>query len=213
MPDLQGCKGELKHNQSNCTHQNHSRLALRGALSAATATAVLLGGFGAFALWQDNIDLATSGAIQTGSLKILNVDEKGWVFAGDEDGNNDGLTNVGQAIDLASFKVSPGDVLEWQATVTYEADGDDLRGQFSVDKETLVTSTESAIDGYVTVETVIDGDNDATFVGDSGTHTVPVSVKVSFSRELGEDGTTGQDLAGAVTLDQLALKLVQVSGN
>jgi len=196
------------------THPSGNRrttLALRGAISAATATAVLLGGFGTFALWQDAKELNARGTIQSGTMKIDEVTPEGWYFAGDIE-NNDGVFTSAAPIDVNQFKVSPGDVLEWRGEVTYTVDGDDMRGRFQLDESQMVKNIDGALDGLVDVELAVAGDTDAHVSGNIGTTTVPVTITVAFSRDLGENGTIGQHLTNAVTLDNINLSLIQETG-
>lgn len=193
-------------------------MALRGALAGATATAVLLGGFGAFALWEDNQNLGLTANLQTGRLEIVDVSLDGsWEFAGDIDGEHDGLVGVGAPIDPAVFRVSPGDVLEWTGTIDVVAQGTDMLARVAVDSSQIVvhpdlagmvtvTAGVVAVDGVAAPAGLIEGD-------DAGAaREVEVAVQVAFSRDFGENADNASRLPNAVVLDNLELSLVQVTG-
>lgn len=121
-------------NQTNDTSKKRSGLALRGTVAAATATAVLMGGFGAFALWQDSNTFGTGGTIQTGRLEILDVEAGQWRFAGNVNAGAYGPLNVNDVIDPNTFVASPGDQLVWDGTVEVFVQGSDLVAELEVQK-------------------------------------------------------------------------------
>jgi alternate signal-mediated exported protein len=188
-------------------------LAAHGAIAAVTATAVLLGGFGAFALWQDTGEIGAEGTMATGRLAIESVESHGWTLVGDEDGNHDGVF-TGDVIDpVEDFRVSPGDVLQWSGRAAFVAEGSDLRAQFGAAIDPVV---HRDLRDYVTV-TVQVGKDDAegpiVVIGDAtgDPQSVDVTVRVAFSRDFGRNEAHGQAI-DAVSLDELTLTLTQVAG-
>lgn len=177
----------------------------QSAVAAGVATAVLLGGFGAFSLWNDSIAAGTTDDIQTGTLAFDGVTPGGWTIV-----ETDGVLTPGTAIDPATFKASPGDVIRYTADVAVTAEGSDMLAELVVDPTTYTIA--SALASYVTVELSNGvGATDAIPVhAAAGSQEIPVSVTVSFSDQI--SGVTGQNLDSAVALDGLNFKLNQVAG-
>lgn len=178
----------------------------QSAVAAGVATAVLLGGFGAFSLWNDSIGAGTNDSIATGSLAFDGVTPGGWTIV-----ETDGVLAPGAAIDPATFKASPGDVIQYAADVQLTADASDMLAELVVDPDTY--SIDPALADHVTVElSNAAGDVTGTIPVDAtaGSQSIPVRVTISFSDEI--TGLTGQDLGSAVALDGLNFRLDQVAG-
>ena len=178
---------------------------MRGAVSALIATAILLGGFGGFSLWQDSLQGSINDAISTGRLQILEVEEGVWSFAAnDTDFTGDGPDNTEYDIDLGEFKVSPGDELIYRTWVTVYLCGDDMLGEFSVDQDSYSVN-DPALEGLVIVS--VDNAN-LTVYPKPEPQRVPIKLTVKFSELI--PGSKGQDLANAVDLSQITVRLNQV---
>ncbi|RZS60749.1 alternate-type signal peptide domain-containing protein [Xylanimonas ulmi] len=192
---------------SKTESDRRSGLALRGAICAATATAVLMGGFGAFALWNDTGRVASQGgSLATGNLAISNVVGNGWTLTDEADGT------VNQEIDdIGKFLASPGDVLTWTGSAEITVTGTDLWARLDVQNKFSESLVKNEIADYVTVRTSVTGADDrgvisgaAGFTGDE----VAVTVTVAFSRELPNEG---KGIANAVRLtEDIVLNLQQV---
>jgi alternate signal-mediated exported protein len=197
---------------------NRTGLALRGAIAAATATAVLLGGFGAFALWNDRMPAGLDDDIATGRLFIDSVapaSDDGWFFG---DGG-DGVVKANDPVDLKTFKASPGDRVYWLGTVNVVAEGSDMRAKLTVDPTSILTDPE--LEDHVDAVVTIDGAADATIVGSESDEPTSHSVKVTvtFRDTLGaadgpdagtDAGDDGQGIVDAVQLQDLAFELTQI---
>ncbi|WP_425956723.1 alternate-type signal peptide domain-containing protein [Xylanimonas sp. McL0601] len=199
----------MKHEQLARDDERHGRrtgLALRGALSGATATAVLLGGFGAFALWNDSLSAGLDDDIATGRLELVEVTPKsgsGWYF-----GDGGEAINSDTAINLATFKASPGDEVYFLGTVKAIVEGDDLTATLAVDKTSIVT--HDSLSGFVDAEVELVGNPTGELVGNDGAEqTVDVKVTVTFDEGLTVN--TSQSLSDAVDLSDLEFTLEQVT--
>lgn len=179
--------------------------AARGALAAAVATALLLGGYGGFSLWQDTASGGINDSISTGQLRILEVEEGVWSFAyNDTDMTGDGIPNEEQPIDINDWRTSPGDELVYRTYATVLVCGDDMLGEFSIDP-TSYSVNDPSLEGLVTVS--VDNAN-LTVYPKPEPQRVPVKVTVKFSELIA--GLDGQDLADAIDLSHLMVQLDQV---
>lgn len=185
------------------TKRGHA--AARGALAAAVATALLLGGYGGFSLWQDTVTGGINDSIRTGKLRILEVEEGVWSFAfNDTDMTGDGAPGVEEPIVLEDWKASPGDELIYRTYATVLVCGDDMLGEFSIDQSSYSVN-DPALEGLVTVS--VDNAN-LTVYPSLEPQRVPVKVTVKFSELI--SGLDGQDLADVIDLSQLRVQLDQV---
>ena len=176
----------------------------RGALAAAVATALLLGGYGGFSLWQDTATGGINDSIRTGQLRILEVEEGVWSFAYNDTDMGDGIPDEEQPIDLGDWKVSPGDELIYRTWATVLVCGDDMLGEFSID-QTSYSVNVPELEGLVTVSV----DNASLTVHPKPEpQRVPVKVTVKFSELI--SGLDGQDVADAIDLSHLMVQLDQV---
>jgi alternate signal-mediated exported protein len=177
--------------------------AAKGAVAAGAAGILLLGGAGTFALWEDtkSIDAAP---ISTGVL-TMGMGAGTWYDA------TAGTT--GTITDISAFNIVPGDTVTYTTPVIVTAQGDNLKGEFKIDK-TVWESTAEAAAPYIDVSVaapnaataglVIDG-NGVMTVPTAGTYNVDVVITVVFKSTTG--ALVGQNTA--VDLAALSLKLEQ----
>ncbi|MGW6226276.1 alternate-type signal peptide domain-containing protein [Cellulosimicrobium cellulans] len=130
------------------TKKNHG--AVKGTVAAAAGVAVLLGGAGTFALW--NQSGAISGAAtETGTLTADFSGTTSW---------QDVTPGAGNAIaDIAAFRMVPGDILEGTTTVEVTATGENLLVDATLDSTTAnlpegVDATVLLSDGTASGETL-----------------------------------------------------------
>lgn len=180
---------------------NRGGTAMRGAVAAGAATAVLLGGFGAFALWSDSQNAGAAGQIQTGQLSLDPITGPViWQLDNPQDGGD------AIQIDLATFSASPGDVISYEVPVSGSVTGTDITAMLRVDMRDVVLDP-SLQDSDVTVSVIADGGRQLTIVGtEAGTSfTEPVTVRVEFASTM--EGS--MSLPAAVDIDGLELVLEQ----
>ncbi|MCW2735737.1 alternate-type signal peptide domain-containing protein [Nocardioides sp.] len=104
-----------------------NKLVLKGALTVATGTALLVGGFGSFALWSEQ-DPLPSDPISAGELS-LQAQTGSWV---DE---SEGAANA--TWDPATDKLVPGDTVSLTVPLTVTAVGKNLAGRIDLDGSAL----------------------------------------------------------------------------
>ncbi len=129
---------------------------MKGSVAGATGVALLMGGFGTYALWSDSEDLAENH-VQSG---VLTIDTAAGVY---DDARTTGAANDWTAADL----MVPGDVVTYTQTFDVAGTGKNLQGTIALDVEDV----DGDFAGLVrTVEVTSD---DATIVRNAD--------KVSFS--------------------------------
>lgn len=220
---------------SNNEKKNSKNKLFKGSVAAAAGVALLLGGAGTFALWNDTVNLGTTGVIDAGHLRFASVGDGQWQINGNDIGSPD---------DVA---VSPGDVLTYTTEVGIIAHGDYLLADFGylwggaaigTDGNTerdandqLMTEDTAGQDLYDAMEVswtvnstsdrvseVVDSDGSVIrIVGMGGQHDanhnmapVPVSVALTFDFQSTDDmGALGQ--GGRLDLGDFQLTLQQVA--
>ena len=178
--------------------------ATKGAIAAGAAGILLLGGAGTFALWEDtkSIDAAP---VSTGVLTLGLAGPGTWYDAT--------AGTVGTITDISTFNIVPGDTVTYTTPVTVTAQGDNLKGEFKIEKTLWEPANETAAP-YIDVSVaapnavaaglVVDG-NGAITVPAAGTYNVDVVITIMFKSTTG--ALVGQNTA--VDLTALALKLEQ----
>lgn len=104
-----------------------NKLVLKGALMVATGTALLVGGFGTFALWSEQ-DPLPSAPISAGELS-LQAQAESWI-----DESPDAETT---AWDPATDELVPGDIVTLTVPLTVTAVGKNLAGTIHLDGSAL----------------------------------------------------------------------------
>lgn len=176
-----------------------NKKARNGILAAVAAVLLLLGGLGTFALWSDS-ETTDSGDVQTGTLDLEAVNTGQW-----QDISN---AAAPAPIDPATFRMVPGDVLQYTASYRVLADGDNLTARIITTNQGQNVIPEE-LAPYVTIT------NTATFGGqpvpsnviteaDNG-KTVDVTVTVNFSRDTPDQVGVNQ----TINLSQLQVTLQQ----
>ncbi|MET4166180.1 MULTISPECIES: alternate-type signal peptide domain-containing protein [Gordonia] len=171
----------------------------KGLFAAVAAVLLLLGGLGTYALWSDS-ETTDSGDVQTGTLDLTAVNAGQW----------QDVSNAAAPVDIdpATFRMVPGDVLQFTASYRVAAVGDNLTARITTTNQGT-NVIPAALTDWVTVT------NTATFGGapipssvittaDNG-KTVDVTVTVDFDR-----GTPDQvGINSTVNLSQLQVTLQQ----
>jgi alternate signal-mediated exported protein len=166
---------------------------VKGAIAGAAGIALLMGGAGSLALWNDSASI-TDAAVSSGTLTI-------GATAGTWTGN--------------PALMVPGDTATYTSTITITAKGTNLHSTLSIDpasitgnaglKGALVTTfTLGAVTGGTLTAS---GSNAFEVVPTAPTGIITVPVTITVALPSGTAGTVGQ--SGAVALDGLAFKLDQ----
>jgi len=122
----------------------------KGIVAGVAGAAILLAGGGTFALWSASATV-DGGTITAGNLDVAAVGDIAWqdVSAGAE--------AAPRAIDLDTFRITPGDTITGTQGVAIALDGDNLKAAVTVSPGTVDGSLLSAADGVTLSYSVLDG--------------------------------------------------------
>jgi alternate signal-mediated exported protein len=172
---------------------------IKGSLAGATGVALLMGGFGTYALWSDSENLQVNG-VQSGELDIA-------TSAGVYDDANTATANDWTSTD----KMVPGDKVTYTQTFTVKATGKNMKGNVVYTKPNL-TNTFAGLTNSV----VITSDNanvvesqttPGTFAFTSPFGTATLKAVVTYTLP---SGTTAQvDQNKSATLPAAAFTITQ----
>jgi alternate signal-mediated exported protein len=175
---------------------------VKAAIAGAAGVALLLGGAGTLASWNDSENI-TGGTITAGTLTIAPV-------ANSSNGWSNGLG----AIDIASYRIVPGDQLTYTSTFTVTAQGDRLTADVTLDALSITPDdaldpADVALAGTLTKSAAftIDGVTTSTITVSEGTQTVVVTATISFPN--GAAGAENATKTGAVDLANFAISVSQ----
>lgn len=178
---------------------------LKGAIAGAAGVALLLGGAGTFALWNDTATV-NGGTIVAGNLDVTtDVSSGGW-------------SDVDGPIDLTTFMAVPGDVLTYTKDVEVTATGDNLVATLALGAAAISPSSSAAADsalaGYLTKTAVLSVSGAAisgsgpTYTVAEGTGLATVTVTITFPKHA-TAGAENSTMDGSVSLDGLNVTLTQ----
>jgi alternate signal-mediated exported protein len=121
---------------------------IKGAVAGTAAIALLLGGAGTFALWNDSAS-ASMGTISSGTLDITKVSAPVWTD----------LSTNAVIGDISTFALVPGDKISYSQTVSVAARGNNLKAELTVDPSGLAGWTAGSTDllNNLTISTAVDG--------------------------------------------------------
>ena len=171
----------------------------KGAIAGATGIALLMGGFGTYAVWSDSEDLAENG-VQSGQL---NIDTAAGTY---DDANTPAAGDW-----TASDKMVPGDKVTYTQVFTVKGDGKNLKGTITYTKPAL-SSTFAGLTHSVKVTSsnakVVESPADShqfAFTEPFGTATL--TAVVTYTLPASTSGTTDQNKAA--TLPAAAFTITQ----
>jgi alternate signal-mediated exported protein len=170
----------------------------KGALAAAAAAFLLLGGAGTLAYWTDDADV-DGGAVDSGSIELQNV-----LCA--TDWSYDDAVGTGTVANIV-----PGDTIVKQCTADLVLLGDHIGATVDISDASL-TSTNGLVD-ELDIDAVLT-DPAGGVVDGEGTHPVTIDITVDFpyGTVSAPDPTTGDDndsQLDTATLDTITLVAVQ----
>lgn len=164
------------------TKKNHG--AVKGTVAAAAGVAVLLGGAGTFALWNQSGAIGTA-ATETGSL-TAEFGAMAW---------QDTTTGAGNPIaKIEDFRMVPGDTVVGTSTIDVTATGENLLVDAALDTAdnalpSGVTATVVLSDGSTTGETL-----ELTGSNDGAEHQLTATVTLTFAANAEGDATMTQPI-------------------
>ncbi len=145
----------------------------KGAIAAASAAALLLGGAGSLAYWSDSED-AAGGTINSGSLTLaLDACDTDWTL--DSTGGTGGP--------LAGRLIVPGDSLTKVCTFDYTSTGAHLVSILSVGTPTFNASSDTELAAVLTADATYEVDGDPITPGGTipaGNHVITANIAVDF---------------------------------
>jgi alternate signal-mediated exported protein len=181
-----------------------------GAIVGTLGIALLLGGAGTFAMWNQSTT-ANAGTVASGTLTIANSGTPTW-----KNVSADAVAGGTTIANIASYKIVPGDTLEMTQTFTVAASGDNLKATLAFDPASITTATtaDAALKAATGVNFTATGGGittDATTKVVSvasttaGVNTVTVKLTVSLPSTV--SGVTAQ--GGSLNLSAVAFSLTQ----
>lgn len=186
---------------------------VKGAVATAAGIALLMGGAGTFALWNDSTTV-NGGTVTSGVLTIAPNGAATWMdISADRTPDN--------AINIATWKIVPGDKLQMTQAITINATGNNLLARLTYDDATIVAAAglaSSQLKSNLVVTIVASGTgvtasatpNVYNVAPSASATAVTVTVTIELPSTVGDapgSGTTAQH--GSVDLSGLALKLNQ----
>jgi alternate signal-mediated exported protein len=181
-----------------------------GAIVGTLGIALLLGGAGTFATWNQSTT-ANAGTVASGTLTIANSGTPTWKnISADAAAGGVAIANI------ASYKIVPGDTLEMTQTFTVAASGDNLKATLNYTPDSIVATTDAdkALKAATTFAFTATGGGITT---DATTKVVSVSsttagvnqvtVKLTVALPKDVSGVTAQ--GGSLNLSAVAFNLAQ----
>lgn len=171
----------------------------KSAIAGAAGIALLLGGAGSLAYWNDSASLS-GGTITAGELTIAASGTPSW-------------SDVNGPITLGSFHAVPGDVLTYTATFNVTAVGDNLSATVALTGDSIAAASSAGADVKLasllkkSAVIKVGGVTTSTVSPAAGTQTVTVSVSITWP-----NGTPANDnvaMNGAVDLSAMTITLTQ----
>jgi len=90
----------------------------KGALATGVGVALLLGGGGTLAIWNDT-ETASTGQIAAGQLNIARINDGVWTDAS------------GNQVDLSTYKIVPGETLSFEQEIDITLEGDRIKASLA----------------------------------------------------------------------------------
>lgn len=174
---------------------------VKGAVAGAAGIALLIGGAGTFALWNDSAQVDAS-TISSGTLTLTAGTDGVWK----------NVTNGGTAtIDPSTFTIVPGNRLQFTQTLTIAATGNDLKAELSYNDLAITGSLSGVATTSLAVTSssanVVPGTAPKTFIVTPAGSSATVSVVLTVELPASTSGTTGQ--GGTLDLSALTFTLTQ----
>src|SRR6478609_5179369 len=162
---------------------------IKGSIAGATGIALLMGGFGTYALWSDSENLAAHG-VQSGELDIA-------TSAGVYDDANSAAANDWTATD----KMVPGDKVTYTQTFTVKGSGKNLKRTIAYVKPTL-SSTFSGLTDTVDITSssadITAGSTAGSFTFAQPFGTATLTAKVTYTLPAGTANQVDQNKAATL---------------
>ncbi|MFT2817221.1 alternate-type signal peptide domain-containing protein [Leifsonia sp. A12D58] len=193
---------------------------IKGSIAGAAGIALLLGGAGTFASWNDSAAVA-GGTIVAGNLSATTTTGTWTVL-------KNGTTTAVTIPDITAFRAVPGDVLAYTSTVAVVASGNNLVARLAIGAASVTATTPGkaaddalalALTKSATLTATVGNGVVAGTGADAGTYTVTagaagvstsVTSTVTLTFPLGAAGVGNAAKLGSVNLANLAVTLTQI---
>lgn len=191
----------------------------KGAIAGAAGIALLMGGAGTLAYWNDSSDVLASGqSISSGDLTLGTSGSAAWTvkpWNGTSSGSAVSIPNI------ASFKMVPGDVVEYAKTVTLEAVGTTLKVELTLAPGSITStanalSTELADAASLSIVGALPAGIAATatpgvYTVEPGSYTIPLQAVINWA-DAGTNTAGSENSAKnlSVTFSNFAVQVKQV---
>jgi len=183
---------------------------VKGSIAGAAGIALLLGGAGTFALWNDS-QTVNGGNVQTGTLDIALSGSGAWADVSPDAADTTWV--------VATDRLVPGDTVTFTQSVTIVATGKNLEAELAYAAGSIVVAP--ALVPYIDITlTATKTSGDATIAPAAAPDTytiVPVAggssvfeVVITVAFDPATSGQIGQTLATGVNLTAASFTLVQV---
>lgn len=194
---------------------------VKGAIAIAAGAALLTGGAGTFAYWNDSVGVS-GGTITAGNLDVAD----GTPAAGAWTVQKDGTGTAVSVPDISAFVTSPGDKFTYTKNITVTATGNNLVATLALAPGSITAPTSTTANnflvGYLTKQASIAITGTGITAGSvAGTYTVTagaagvsaraavVTVVIEFPKS-GTAGFENAGMLGTVNLSGLSVTLNQV---
>ena len=177
------------------TIRSPKRKAVKGVIALATAGLLLGGGASTYALWSDQVTL-NGGNVNSGQLKLVDTQPGAWF---------DVSSGTASAIaDITTFKVVPGDVIEYRLSTTVEAEGHNLQATLAADPASVTGDTALLADMTVTTAITVGGAAQTVITEADDNKQVDVDVRFAF-----DEASLNPTQLESLDLSALQLSLTQ----
>lgn len=187
---------------------------VKASIATAAGAVLLLGGAGTFATWNSSATAGTGTAITAGDLKVDGLPAETGVWK----------NAANQVVDIAGYRIVPGDVLTYTKKMKVGAEGDTLSATLGLSEESIspldpTNNADVKLDSYLEANAVLDISGTGIAAGTAANtfsvtpagavvaQDATVTVTITFP-----DGTLGADndaMNGKVTLNDLTVTLTQ----
>lgn len=180
----------------------------KAGIATAAGIALLMGGAGTLAYWNDSANL-TGGTITAGKLDITSVSGGHWE-------NSSGTT-----IDIASYKVVPGETLTYKANVNVQLEGDALQarlvlGSGSIATPASATAADTALVAALGSSATLSASGTGISLVSGSTYdiantvtVIPVSASITFPKS-STAGAENNTMTGRAVLSNFSIELRQL---
>jgi alternate signal-mediated exported protein len=191
----------------------------KGAIAGAAGIALLMGGAGTLAYWNDSSDVLASGqSISSGDLTLGTSGSPAWTV---KPWNGTASGSAVSIPSIASFKMVPGDVVEYAKTVTLDAVGTTLKVELtlaagSITSPSNALATELADAASLSIDGTLPTGIAATatpgvYTVEPGSYTLPLKAVIDWA-DAGTN-TAGSEISAknlSVTFGNFAVQVKQV---